>query len=71
MRFEEKKFCQIRTLAERWDSSTDRIYDLLSKKRLRAWHPDGAIGRKGLLIEVQSVIELEQAGYVELSGVSE
>lgn len=61
MRFEEKKFCQIRTLAERWDCSTDRIYDLLSKKLIEHWHPENkGIGNRGLLIRVDSVLRLEQ-----------
>jgi hypothetical protein len=66
MRFEEKKFCQIRTLAERWDCSTSRIYDLMSKKVLRPWHPEGQVGRRGVMIDVASVIEVEQRGYVDV-----
>lgn len=69
MRFEEKKFVQIRTLAERWDSSTDRIYDLLSKGILKPWHPEAKVGHKGIMIEVQSVLEVEERGYIHLSGV--
>ncbi len=64
-RFEEKKFCQIRTLAQRWDSSTDRIYDLLSKGVLRAFHPEGKVGGKGLLIEVASVLAVEETGMID------
>lgn len=60
MRFEEKKFCQIRTLAERWDCSTDRIYDCINQGLLRPWHPSGVVGKKGVMIEVQSVLALEQ-----------
>jgi hypothetical protein len=66
MRFEEKKFVQIRTLAERWDSSTDRIYDLLSKEVLRPWHPEGKAGGRGLLIEVASILEVERKGFVKI-----
>ena len=64
MRFEDKKYCQVRTLANRWDSSTDRIYDLLSKGVLRPFHPEGKTGGKGLLVEVQSVLEVEKRGSV-------
>lgn len=67
MRFEEKRFCQIRTLSERWDVSTDRIYDLVTKGTLRAWHPEGRIGNKGLLVCVQSVLAVEARGYIDLS----
>lgn len=64
MRFEEKRFCQIRTLADRWDCSTDRIYDCLSKGLLRAWHPEGKVGGRGVMIEVESVLQVEQQGYI-------
>lgn len=64
MRFEEKKFCQIRTVADRWDCSTDRIYDCLSKGLLRAWHPEKLVGKRGVLIEVESVLQVEQEGYI-------
>ena len=67
MRFEEKKFCQIRTLAERWDCSTDRIYDLLNRKVITPWHPEGSIGQRGLLIRVDSVLKLEQKE-IDLNG---
>lgn len=66
MRFEEKKFCQIRTLAERWDSSPSRIYDLMSKGLLRPWHPEGQVGKRGVMIEVESVLEVEKRGFVEI-----
>jgi len=59
MKFEEKKFCRISTLAERWDCSSSRIYELVSKGRLRIWHPENKIGVKGALIEVRSVLEAE------------
>lgn len=62
MRFEEKRFCQIRTLAVRWDCSTDRIYDLISKKVLRPWHPEGKTGKRGVMIEVASVLDVEREG---------
>lgn len=65
MRFEEKKFVQITTLAERWDCSRDRIYDLLSKKIIKAWHPENKTSCRGVLIDVGSVLEVEQAGYVD------
>lgn len=64
MKFEEKRFCRISTLAERWDCSTRRIYDLLSKGVIRAWHPEGKIGTKGVMIEVRSVIQVEENNQV-------
>jgi hypothetical protein len=67
MRFEEKKFCQIRTVADRWDCSMDRIYDCLSKGLLKAWHPEGKPGRKGVMIDVASVLEVEERGYLVTS----
>jgi len=62
MKFEEKKFCQITTLAARWDCSNDRIYDLISKRKLRPWHPEGKEGCRGILVEVASVLEVETNG---------
>lgn len=64
MKFEEKKFCQIRTLAHRWDCSTDRIYDLISKGRLKVWHPEGNSGCRGMLVDVRSVLKVEREGYI-------
>lgn len=66
--FEEKKFCQIRTLAARWDCSCGRIYDLMNKGALKAWHPEGKASGKGILIEVASAIEAEKKGYVTIDG---
>lgn len=62
MRFEEKKFCRISTLAERWDCSPRRIYLLLEKNVLEPFHPDGTPGRKGMMVDVQSVLRVEQRG---------
>lgn len=64
MSFEEKKYCRISTLEGRWDCSKDLIYDLISKKVLKPWHPEGQIGKKGIRIDVQSVLEAEQKGYL-------
>mgnify|MGYP000952682887 CR=1 FL=1 len=68
MEFEKKRFCQIRTLADRWDSSPDRILDLVSKGALRAWHPEGKVGCRGIMIEVRSVLEVEKKGFVHIGG---
>lgn len=65
MQFEEKKFCRISTLEERWDCSKDLIYDLVSRKVLTPWHPEGAVGKKGIRITVESVLKAEADG---LSG---
>jgi hypothetical protein len=65
MRFEEKKFVQITTLCERWDISRDRIYDLLSKRVIRAWHPEKKTSCRGVLIDVTSVLQVEASGYVD------
>lgn len=59
MKFEEKRFCRISTLAARWDCSTRRIYTLIEKGVLRPFHPEGRIGSKGMMVEVKSVIEIE------------
>jgi len=66
MKFEEKKFVQITTLAERWDCSRDRIYDLLSKKVLRPWHPESKASCRGVLVDVCSILEVEQSGYIDV-----
>jgi len=60
--FEQRKFCQIRNLAVRWDCSTDRIKDLVSKGILVAWHPEGKTAAKGVMIDVQSVLKAEEKG---------
>lgn len=64
MSFEQKKYCRISTLEERWDCSKDLIYDLISKKILIPWHPEGQIGKKGIRIDVQSVLAAEENGYL-------
>ena len=61
--FELKKFCQVRTLAERWDCSAGRIYDLMSKGVLKAWHPEKKTSGKGVMAEVASALEAERGGY--------
>jgi len=58
-----KRFLQIRNLATRWDCSTDRIYNLISKDILRPWHPEGKAGCRGLMVEVKSIIEAEERGF--------
>lgn len=64
MPFEEKKYCRISTLKERWDCSSDLIYDLISKQVLRPWHPEGQVGKKGIRIDVVSVLAAEEKGYI-------
>ena len=61
-----KKFLQIRTLAHRWDCSTSTIYDMISKGLLRAWHPEGKAGCKGVKIDVGSIVSLEESGYLDV-----
>lgn len=65
MSFEEKKFCQFRTLMHRWDCSANQIRELVSKGRLLLWHPEGYSNRKGIKIDVESVLEVEKNGYLE------
>lgn len=60
MRFEERKYCRIRTLAERWDCSPRRIYGLIERGVLRTWHPERTPTGRGMMIEVQSVLEIER-----------
>jgi hypothetical protein len=67
MKFEEKKFCQITTLAERWDCSVRHIYNLVEKKVLKPFQPGKAVGRKGLRIDVQNVLEVEKRGMIDIS----
>ncbi len=67
MRFEEKKFCRITTLAERWGCSVRHISNLVEKKVLKPFHPEAAAGRKGLRIDVQSVLEVETRGMVDIA----
>lgn len=68
--FEEKKFCQLRTLAQRWDCSVERIYDLASKGLLRLWHPEGKTNSKGRRVEIASALRLEERGFLE-TGLAE
>jgi hypothetical protein len=64
MAFEEKKFCRISTLMERWDCSKDLIDDLVSKGKLRRWHPRGEPEKKGTRIDITSILEVELGGYI-------
>lgn len=64
--FEEKKFCQVRTLAQRWDCSVERILELCSKGVLQLWHPEGKTGAKGRLIAVEGVLRAEQSGWIQI-----
>lgn len=59
MRFEDKKFCQVRTLAERWECSPRSIYRMIESGHLEPWHPSGLPGKRGLRITVASVIKIE------------
>jgi len=68
MKFEEKQFVQIRTLMHRWDCSRDLILDLISRGELVAWHPRGQVGQKGVRIQVDSVLSVEQNGYIDFAG---
>jgi hypothetical protein len=63
--FEERKFCQMRTLAGRWDCSVRHIQYLVNKGLLRSWHPEGKNSTKGLRVEVSSVLKIEREGYLE------
>jgi len=61
-----KKFIRVSRLANRWDCGTTRIYDLVSKGILRPWHPEGKSGCKGLMIEVKSVVDAEERGFLDV-----
>ena len=61
-----KKFLRVQSLAMRWDCSTRRIYDLISKGYLRPWHPEGKSNCKGLMVEVKSILNTEAAGYLDI-----
>lgn len=66
MRFEDKKFCRISTLAERWDCSPRRIYLLVERKVLEPFHPEGKIGSKGMMISVASALQVESNGLLDM-----
>jgi len=61
-----KRFLQVKKLANRWDCSTRRIYDLISKGYLRPWHPEGKAGCKGLMVEVSSILKAEKSGFLDI-----
>ena len=64
MKFEEKRFCRVNTLADRWDCSTRRIYELVEKKVLHCFHPERQVGKKGMMLDVQRVLEVEREGMI-------
>ncbi len=64
MKFEEKKFCRVTTLAERWDCSTRRIYYLVERNVLSPWHPERQVGKKGMMLDVARVLEVERDGVI-------
>ena len=66
-----KKFLRVRNLANRWDCSTRRIYDLASKGVLRLWHPEGQTACRGILVDVQSILDVEARGYLEIGIADE
>jgi len=61
-----KRFLRVGNLAHRWDCGTTRIYDLVSKGYLKAWHPERKTGCKGLMIDVGSIVKVEEEGYVDI-----
>ncbi len=65
--FEDKKFCQIRTLCQRWDCSPDYVMELVSKGRIRLWHPEGREDAKGRRLDVASILEAENRGYLTIT----
>jgi hypothetical protein len=71
MRFEEKKFCKISTLAMRWDCSARTIYRLLERKILQPFHAEGILGTKGLKITVESVLMAEKRGLLQWADKDE
>jgi len=65
-----KRFLRISTLAKRWDMSSDRIYDLLSKGFLKAWHPEGKTGCRGVMVDVKSIADMEskKENFIDIAG---
>ena len=61
-----KRFLRVANLAFRWDCGTRRIYDLVSKGVLRPWHPEGKANCKGLMIEVKSIVDTEERGFLDV-----
>lgn len=61
--FEDQKFCQVRTLCQRWECSYDYVMELVSKGLLKLWHPEGKDGR-GKRLDVESILAVEKSGYL-------
>lgn len=71
IQFEDNKVCSVLELAARWNTSVQRIYELLIKGHVRAWKSNEPIGSGGVMIEIRSVIELEKSGpWYLLPGLS-
>ena len=71
MKFEEKRFVKLRTVADRWDYSVDTVYEFLHRGLITAWHPENQIGKQGLRIDVQSVLNLESSGIIDKKRFTE
>ena len=59
-----KKFYRVDEVSQMFSFSRSYVYDLIHKGKLDAWHPDKAIGSRGLRITAESVHRLESAGHI-------
>lgn len=69
--FELKKFARVSTLMARWECSVDLVRELASKGVIKLWHPEGKEGTRGLRVDVASVLEAENKGYISCSVLIE
>lgn len=58
----KKKYMTVPEVAEYFSLSRSYIYEMVQLGRLKAWHPDGIAGSRGLRVSVESVQDFEQAG---------
>lgn len=60
----EKKYMTVPEVAQYFSLSRSYVYELVQLGRLKAWHPDGVVGSRGLRVTVESVQAFEQAGLI-------
>jgi len=59
-----KRFMTVPEVAAYFSFSRAYVYDLVNHGRLKAWHPEQAVGKRGLRITVESVTALESGGHI-------
>ena len=60
-----KKYMTVPEVAQYFSLSRSYVYELVQLGRLKAWHPDRAVGSRGLRVSVESVKVFEQAGLLD------